>query len=279
MYDLLTAKGPDAESFLQAQLTQDLTRLDGASALPAAWCNAKGRVIATMRLIRLPESIGMIIGGGLANEVLARISIYRFRAKLELELVPGWRGVATHDRADIDRLNSIGLLPAITRHALVQRNGLTAIRLGDEQESIELFGNEKDTQKAGLTQTLSSSEWLSAAIHAGQLIINKLTSEKYTPHMLNLDKTGAVSFSKGCYPGQEIVARTEHLGKSNRRLVRLVLDADASAVGDDVIFEAQTVGSIVCASGSDALAVVPEALLQTTLTVNGKDAKPASLLA
>jgi len=116
-----------------------------------------------------------------------------------------------------------------------------------------------------------------ALIRAGVPFIDAGQSEAFTPHMLNLDKLGAISFSKGCYTGQEVVARTEHLGQSRRRLMRYEASADGLRPGDKVTDGEQSVGEVVSVAGRALLAVTPIALHARPLRVGDVIVTPQGL--
>ena len=174
LYRLIRARGEDAIAFLQGQLTQDVTALERAKRLLAAWCNAQGRVIVIVRLVTLDDGVGLVVPDDIADAVLQRLQRYRLRARVDLSVA---------ERDDVT-----GLLDARDADPL-------------------------------------------ALIRAGVPHIVSANSEKFTAHMLNLDRLGAVSFSKGCYSGQEIIARTQNLGTSRRRLMRYRADADGVSPG------------------------------------------------
>jgi folate-binding protein YgfZ len=199
LYKLITVEGTDAVDFLQGQLTQDLGLLAEAGQLPAAWCNPKGRVIVTMRLIQQGETIGLIVPDNMADRVIQRLNMYRLRSKVDISTP------------------------------------------SDDWKDLIAAGEADPT----------------ALIRSGIATIDETNSEAYTPHMLNLDKLGFLSFTKGCYTGQEIVARTEHLGKSKRRLMRYEADKEGIKVGDKLIDDERTVGEVVNVIGRDLLAVTP----------------------
>ena len=111
-------------------------------------------------------------------------------------------------------------------------------------------------------------------IRAGIAEITPENSEKYTPHMLNLDRLGAISFEKGCYTGQEVVARTENLGQSKRRLMRYRSDAPDVAIGDKLSDGERNVGTVLNARGTELLAVTPVAMHEQPLTIHGEAATP-----
>ena len=116
-----------------------------------------------------------------------------------------------------------------------------------------------------------------ALIEAGVPWIDESNSEAFTPHMLNLDVLGAISFTKGCYTGQEVVARTEHLGKSKRRMMRYEADDEGIDVGDKLSDGERNVGEVVNVSGRQLLAVTPVEMHEQTLSANGRTATPKGL--
>ena len=219
LYRLITVSGTDAHTFLQGQLTQDVTRLKAADNLRAAWCNPKGRVIATLQLVSDKEAIGMIVAENICDTLVRRLSMYRLRADVTLEV----------DRSPWD--------------AFIDR----------------------------------SSANLENLIAAGVPLIDAENSETFTPHMLNLDRLGAISFSKGCYTGQEVVARTENLGKSKRRIMRYLADRKDLNVGTKVTDGDRSVGEIVNVAGRQLLAVTPVDLHDSILESDGARLTPQSL--
>ncbi|MDA0679355.1 MAG: hypothetical protein O3A13_07180 [Proteobacteria bacterium] len=116
-----------------------------------------------------------------------------------------------------------------------------------------------------------------ALIRAGVPSIDERNTETYTPHMLNLDKLGAISFNKGCYTGQEVVARTENLGTSKRRLMRYQASADSLAVGDKLSDGERNVGEVLNVVGRDLLAVTPVDLHDRELSVRRIAVTPMGL--
>ena len=219
LYRQITVSGSDTIEFLQGQFTQDLVLLKNAGQLLAAWCNPKGRVITTVRLISLGSDIGVVLPASITEAVLKRLAMYRLRAKVQFTVEDNaWEQAIRSEDADPQAL-----------------------------------------------------------ILAGVPTIDETNSEKYTPHMLNLDKLSAISFSKGCYTGQEVVARTENLGKSKRRLMRYLADEDGIIVGDKISQDERSVGEVVNVFGRDFLAVTPVELHKFNLTVNKQAATPQGL--
>ena len=276
MYELIHIRGNDAEDFLQGQLTQDVAKLSAAVSLPAAWCNPKGRVITTVRLLSLDDSIGLLIPASLVDTVIQKLTMYRLRSDVSIERSGDhWTSIVVSDDHEIDALAGQGLLPA--SNAACASKGLIAVDVSAAERFVEIFGPEQAFREVGLALDTArvDDQRATMKIRAGIAEITAENTEKYTPHMLNLDKQGAISFNKGCYTGQEVVARTENLGESKRRLRRYRCDASGIAIGDKLSDGERDIGTVVNVSGSDLLAVTPVAVHDRPLTINGATAKPA----
>lgn len=281
LFGLIDVSGDDAAAFLQGQLTQDVTRLASVPGLPAAWCNAKGRVIAVMRLIGIAtDRFGLVVPGSAVDALVRRLSMYRLRARVDITpQAEGWLAKATCSERDLARLESLGLLPERDCFAVRRREGVAAFGLGGQGRCVELFGTAGafETLRLELHRELDDAAWRTALIEAGVPHVEEAASEKFTAHMLNLDLLGAVSFDKGCYTGQEVIARTQHLGRPKRRLLRYRLESGSAAPGDRLAHEGRDVGEAVNALGPDLLAVVPQAMAGKTLSLAGKAAAPLHL--
>ncbi len=278
LYKLITVSGSDAAKFLQGQLTQDVTLLAGKQGLPAACCNPRGRVITTMRLIPLNENIGMILPADMSEPVVELFSKYRMRSDVHFEIsADDWSGMAIIQDTDALMLQSAQLLPE--RNDIIIRNGIFAFRYASTEPFVELFGEKSalESLRTDCNAPLERDAWYGALIRAGVPMISGENSEKHTPHMLNLDKLGAISFDKGCYTGQEVVARTEHLGSSKRRLMRYRCEAKSIEVGDGLMDGDRPVGKVVNVSGQDLLAVTPVEVHEKALMLGGEVAEPAGL--
>ena len=276
LYELIQICGNDAEEFLQGQLTQDLSLLPAAVSLPAAWCNPKGRVITTVRLLSLEESIGLMVPASLVDVVIQRLTMYRLRSDVSIDRASdNWTSIVIGGDDAIGALADKGLLPAA--NAARASHGLIAVDFSGADRFVEIFGPEQAFADAGLAIESNHDDELRAAmkIRAGIAEITSENTEKFTPHMLNLDKQGAISFNKGCYTGQEVVARTENLGECKRRLKRYACDAPDIEIGDKLSDGERDVGTVVNVSGNDLLAVTPVAAHEKTLIIRGAKAHPA----
>jgi folate-binding protein YgfZ len=270
--------GADAAEFLQGQLTQDVTLLATKQSMPVACCNPQGRVITTFRLISLDDAIGMVLPAEMAEPVVALFSKYRMRSAVNFDISGDeWGGIAIDQDADAELLQSSGLLPEA--NGTLVKNGIFAIRHASGDQFVELFGAKTDLEglRAKFNAPLGQDSWYRALIRAGVPTISGENSEKYTPHMLNLDRLGAISFVKGCYTGQEVVARTEHLGSSKRRLMRYRCATQSIGIGDSLEDGDRQVGKVVNVSGEDLLAVTPVAVHKKALTLGGEVAEPVGL--
>lgn len=278
LYKLITVSGADAVQFLQGQLTQDVAQLTEKRSMPAACCNPQGRVITTMHLVSLGADTGLILLPEMVEPVIALFSKYRMRSDVKFDRSGDeWAQFALEKDADLALLQSTGHLP--DANDSVMKDDILSARYASSGRFVELFGgkNALESRRLQFDAPLANDAWQGALIRAGVAVISGANSEKYTPHMLNLDRLGAISFDKGCYTGQEVVARTEHLGSSKRRLMRYRCAANSIEVGDGLMDEDRQVGKVVNVSGEDLLAVTPVAVHDKALQLGGEVAEPVGL--
>ncbi len=208
--------GEDAVPFLQGQLTCNVRELNETTASFAAFCNPKGRVISTMLLIKTSSGFCMILPRGLLEKVLKKLHMYVLRSKVQLnDLSSRWliEGLICPE-------NAAGLdLPAQALQAMV-RGGQTWVKLPSQIPRFIGIMNIDLATDANLSAINPGSidAWRYLDISAGIPWLDEVQSEQYIPQMLNLDQLGGISFNKGCYTGQEIIARTHYLGAAKRRL-------------------------------------------------------------
>ncbi len=277
IYKLIRVTGSDAGEFLQGQLTQDMERVAQTGSLPAAWCNPKGRVVSVLRILMVDGGYGLVLPASIAASVCERLAVYRFRADVSLDVESSdWTCLVINKDADLDRLAKLDLRPLQEMNACRIGHGLIAVNVGIEEACVELMGYASDLEKAEISKSAQADDLRAAKIRAGIPEITEHYSEKFTPHMLNLDLLGAISFEKGCYTGQEVVARTQNLGRSKRRLMRYRTDA-ALAIGDSLSDEDRHVGEVVNVAGNDLLAVTPVDVHDRTLLANGVEVTPISM--
>jgi hypothetical protein len=265
---LIAFSGPDAVSFLHAQLTSDVASLGASRTQYSGYCSPKGRLLATCLLWPREDGMIMVLPSELREAIQTRLAKYVLRARVKVAdatadyalfglageraavvaaSLCGGRSAALHDvvarekfgctQVPLDRY--LLLAPAPTAVAI--RNAL--LELADERDE---------------------SAWTALDVQAGIPVITPVAQEQYVPQMVNLDLIGGVSYSKGCYPGQEIVARTHYLGKLKQRMYRVRTGGDLASAGD-ALYSAefgpdQASGAILYANhgatGTEALAVI-----------------------
>jgi len=268
----IAVTGPEAEPFLQGQVTSDLARLADGAVQRSAWCNPKGRVLANFLLHRISgEHFEMLLPASLLASTAKRLSMYVLRAKVKVADAGNKRvHIGLGGPAAAACISAIAVTPSVTHATAIEGGVLIALSpdrflLGVALEQAPTLWNTLSARArpAGFP----SWEWLT--VRAGVPVVTPPTQEAFIPQMLNLDALSAVAFDKGCYPGQEIVARTRYLGRLKERLALAHADADRPDAGERLfasVFADQPCGTVVNAApapggGSDFLAV-----LQTVVT-------------
>ncbi|MGF6114061.1 YgfZ/GcvT domain-containing protein [Pseudomonas frederiksbergensis] len=225
---VLAVRGADAGKFLQGQLTCNLNYLSDTQASLGARCTQKGRMQSSFRILLQGDGVLLAMATELLEPQLADLKKYAVfsKSKLTDESAAWVRFGLDHGDA---ALRSLGLeLPADT-DSVARNDGLIAIRVSPERAELWVAADQADAIKGKLSALLAEGElnqWLLGQIRAGIGQVMPSTRELFIPQMLNLQAVGGVSFKKGCYTGQEIVARMQYLGKLKRRLYRLTLDGN-----------------------------------------------------
>jgi tRNA-modifying protein YgfZ len=254
---LILASGEEARAFLHGQFTNDVQNLADGQAQWNGYCSPKGRLLASFLMWPANQGFLLMLPTALAEAFRKRLSMFVLRSKVKLEDVSAqWvrTGLAGPGAAALlaRHVESVPEKPLQSTH----QTGLRILRL--ESERFVLVGS-LDVQRA-LWQKLAADAvpagvdaWTWHAIQAGVAEVQEATRESFVPQMVNFDLIGAVNFRKGCYPGQEIVARTQYRGILKRRMVRALLSApdQMPAPGQSVYspaFGDQAAGEIVLAA-------------------------------
>ena len=215
----LRVGGEDRVDFLQGQLSQDMGKVTPSEAAPAAWCNRQGRVLCLMVAVDWQDAIFLILPAEMAETCTGGLSRYILRAKVQIERWPGREGVF-----GCAGFEGLGAEPWSCRG----KEDYCAIRLPGAGERALLLGEPPahlgDASDSGWTL----EDWRLADIRAELPWLGEETSGKFLAHSLNLDLTGAVSFTKGCFVGQEIIARMEYRGTPKRRMRRVEIPAGSA---------------------------------------------------
>ena len=260
---VMRIEGADARTFLQGQLSNDLRLLTPQTSLLACYNTPQGRVIAIPRLIQRDAELLAILPRDLVDKTIERLRKYVLRSKVTLTnaadefIVAGLLGAGQPGSLDLSLSSEPG------SHAF--DGALSAVRMPGVTPRQLLLG--RAPQMQALLQRLpqllpEAEEWRAASIAAGEPQIYAATSELFVAQMLNLDLLDALSFSKGCYTGQEIITRTQHLGRIKRRMLRFQLPGGLNPQrGDSVTLAPGRAGRIVerarnAAGNLEVLAVV-----------------------
>ena len=272
---LLAVRGPDASKFLQGQLTCNLNYLSTDSASLGARCTPKGRMLSSFRIVQQGDGYLLAMASELLDSQLTDLQKYAAFSKSKLsDESAQWLRIGLQGGDAV--LTSLGLNLPATADSVVYLGDMLAVRLSDGRSELWAPAAQAETVIATLTAQLREAplnDWLLAQVRAGIGQVFGANREQLIPQMINLQALGGVSFKKGCYTGQEIVARMQYLGKLKRRLYRLSLAGDQVPAAATPLFSpvhGSSVGDVVLAARSSAgielLAVVQEdALLDGNL--------------
>jgi hypothetical protein len=218
---VLRARGADAVSFLQGQLSNDLRLLGAERSLLAGYHSPQGRTIALLRLVELaPGDLIAILPRELVGTVAARMSKFILRAKVKLSdesadwSIAGLVATAT-------ALEGAALPAAL--NAVTHVDGSITVRVGAQPARwLTAQPGAAALAPPAAATALKPAEWERLAVASGEPEVYAATSEEFVAQMLNLDVLGAIAFDKGCYTGQEVIARAHYRGRIKRRLQRFV---------------------------------------------------------
>lgn len=252
---VLRITGDEAESFLQGQFSNDIAALGIPGSQLNTWSNPKGRVLTLFRIIRDTEGYLIRMPAELVEPVQKRLKMFVLMAKVSIEQQPDLVsfGVAGNQAAKVLE-NSVQTLPGQVDDT-VQANNITVCRVRGDVDRFEVIAPLDSalalwTDLTEVCQPTGESVWRLQNIDAGVPSIGAATTEAFVLQMLNLQHIDGVSFKKGCFPGQEVVARMQYLGKLKRRMYRAegllengpVPEAGAEVSNKDV---ASAVGKVV----------------------------------
>ncbi|MGQ0591081.1 MAG: CAF17-like 4Fe-4S cluster assembly/insertion protein YgfZ [Gammaproteobacteria bacterium] len=219
---VLRVGGKDAADFLAGQLTSDVRALLPGQSQLAAWCTPKGRVIVVCRVLCLVDQHLLVLPDDLAVDTLARLRRYVLRSRVELsDERARWvtRGYVGPGVGAVLR-ERLGALPE-RPGGLIEEVGSIVVALGGPGPRYLVLGaaeSVRTLREAAVPALGSGAAWRVLEILSGVPVIHRATSETYLPQMLNLEALGGLSFQKGCYPGQEVIARLKYRGEIKRRM-------------------------------------------------------------
>lgn len=233
-HGLIRVSGPDAANFLHNLLTNDINGLGHETACFAGLCTAKGRLLAMPLIWREGDDFVLMLPREILPAILKKLSMYVLRSKVKLADATVERALIGYSAPATALPETEPALVALPRLGVACLDGGQVIRLDDSRGVLALnpaTAISRWTQWAKAARPVGVPVWQWLEIMAGQPRVVLATQEAFVPQMLNMElpAVAAVSFSKGCYPGQEIVARTQYLGKVKRRMFRARVSAAASA--------------------------------------------------
>jgi hypothetical protein len=271
---LIKIEGADAQNFLHNQFTNDLRQVNEQSSQLSSYCSPKGRILALFRIFKHGDAYYMALPRTVVEPTLKRLRMFVLMSKVtltDLSSETGHLGFSgPESAAQLKRVT--GEIPD-DMDGVSHHDQVTIIHIPGPQPRFELFGPKE--QLAMLQQALAThastadaNSWELLDIHAAIPTIHPQNVEAFVPQMVNLQAIKALNFKKGCYPGQEIVARMQYLGKLKRRMYLAHVDSATPPQPGDTLFgpetpqgEAHQAGTVVTAQlnpngGCDLLAVL-----------------------
>lgn len=265
---LIRVSGADARAFLHGQLSCEVNALAPDRSTYGAYCTAKGRVLASFLLWRSGEDFFLQLPLPLVEPIRKRLAAYVLRSKVTLaDASADWTCIGIAGAAAELVQHAAGRGPRAIHEVAIVPDAMV-LRLPPDRYEIVATRKKAPAIVEALThgaRSLDPEYWEWLEIRAGIPVITTATQEEFVPQMVNLDLIGGVSFTKGCYPGQEIVARTHHLGRVKQRMYLAHVAGEERPGPGDKLYSAdlgeQASGTIVNAArapdgGHDVLAVI-----------------------
>ena len=231
----LSFSGSDAKEFLQGQMTQDINTISDQSYKMTSILNPKGRIIVTGLIKEFKGNIFFIISKDLSEDCVQCLSRYILRSDVKISIEKNY----------IFGLNNENQKQLFKYDENQQQLNISQISM-DHSRYILLADDEASLKNKSI-ESINESEWILSDIKRGLPILSKESSEKYIPQMINLDLLEGISFSKGCYTGQEVVARVQHRGKIKQRMFHITTESNKCEIEhqSEIMHENSKVGSLV----------------------------------
>ncbi len=231
---IISVTGKDASQFLQGQLSCNINELSDSTSFFTAFSNAKGRTISSLLVLKQAENYILILPEELIEKVINKLRMYILRSEVKIKNI-------TDESAIIGVTTNQDLLPIQPETNFSINNSSEITIKFPSKDNRFLIVSPVSHAKALWTQLIqnnnlticNSTSWRYQDISAGIPWLTEATSEQYIPQMLNIDKLGGISFNKGCFTGQEIIARTHYLGKAKRAL--FLAECNSTALLDNDI--------------------------------------------
>ena len=288
--------GEDASAFLQGQFCNDLAQASSTQAQITGYCTPKGRLLALPTLVGFENGFRLIVPSDVADPFIKRLSMFVMRSKVVITELTDWSVIGlTLQESDNDLTEHLGALP-VGSYSVSTSDSAQLIRCHDDRSAsysgssartrfLRIAENENQQQLISSlpdVKNVTDHAWRLSDISAGVPSITSGVVEAFVPQMINLQLIDGLSFTKGCYPGQEIVARMQYLGKLKRHMrvfsmhIDEKLDIDTALAagatlhsGDDA--NAGVVVDAMPVSGSRALVLaVTKVMAEADFSLAGK---------
>lgn len=256
-FSALSVVGPDAQKFLQGQLSCDVAALNASMAGLGSHCNPQGRMVSNFRIFS-PESqhYVLVMRDSLRDIAQKQLQKYIVFSKATLSQVEGLVALGLHGPQASQTVAELFEISTNQQNSCVQSERGIAIQVDPNKQSYELYLSPADAEDMlatlfGSVKACETHHWEATLIQHGLLYIHGDQSSEHIPLVINFDQLGGINFKKGCYTGQEIIARMHYRGKAKRSLYTLKIDAEVSvARGTKIVLanEDKVVGEIVSAA-------------------------------
>jgi tRNA-modifying protein YgfZ len=287
---VMRVAGPDAATFLQGQFTSDVAALAAGTAQYSAWCSPKGRMLANFLLLRTEAtSFELLLPASMIAAIRKRLTMFVLRSKLTIEDTSAASvRIGVGGPAAITALHAASIdVPAQFQCRTLDGGLIVAVPGGRHIALVQpAFAESLWDHVSSAARPAGFPVWQWLTVHAGIPIVTAATSDHLVPQMANWDALDGVSFRKGCYTGQEIVARTQYLGRLKERTVLAHVDGPPPVAGEKLYspaFGEQSCGAVLNAAaapggGSDLVAVLQIAATQSGDVRIGSPDGPAMTL-
>ncbi len=227
--DRVTVSGPDAAAFLEAQGMTALAGLPDYRLQRCAFADAKGRVVATALAWHVGDEWRLVLPASEAEWFVTHLLRFRFRSAVEIGVSAGWRVVALVGGGTGGALEAAGLEQP-DAGAAASADGTEVLSIGGGECLVATDGQRVDEVIDALGTACAAADtalWDGVRMRAGEATVREATRGRFLPQFMDLDRHGVIAWDKGCYPGQEIIARLQHRGTVKYRLLLLAEDIDA----------------------------------------------------
>ena len=272
---IIELQGNDSVEFLQGQMTQDIYSIHDSKATLTSILNPQGRIISTALVFKWGELLLLVVSCEVRDELIAWLS--RFILRSDVKITKSEDCIFGLNQKNAIKLCNV--LNVKAKDTSFESDELCLKTIEADNERAFLVSKSENFLDNLSVSTLATKDWKMADINAGIPIIYKENIEKFIPQMVNLDLINGISFSKGCYTGQEIVARVQHKGKVKQRMFHITGKASNKKIdsGTAILFEDTKVGTVIESLEDNgqmhALGVIKNDASKKILVVDGTEIK------